>query len=110
MKTPAHPKTTLFVQGRFMAVDFSADLQQELNYFAGPKGLGVDGIYTDCTRTTSEWLALLCVPSPPPPPPPPLVPPRPPPPGANDKLRAAQPAACPTETSRENVSLASRPM
>lgn len=43
-----------------MAVDFTSDMQQELNYFAGPRGMGVDGIYTDCTRTTNEWLALMC--------------------------------------------------
>ncbi len=48
-------------QGRFMAVDFSSDMQAELNYFAGPGGLGADGVYTDCTRTTSEWLAIMCV-------------------------------------------------
>lgn len=47
-------------QGRFMAVDFASDMQSELNYFAGPRGMGVDGLYTDCTRTTSEWLALMC--------------------------------------------------
>jgi glycerophosphoryl diester phosphodiesterase len=46
-------------EGRFMAVDFASDLQTELNYFAGPRGMGVDGVYTDCTRTTSEWLALM---------------------------------------------------
>jgi len=46
-------------EGRFMAVDFTSDMQQELNYFAGPRGMGVDGIYTDCTRTTNEWLALM---------------------------------------------------
>ncbi len=39
-----------------MAVDFAADLQQELDYFAGPQGMGVDGFYIDCTRTSSEWL------------------------------------------------------
>lgn len=44
-----------------MAVDFASDMQQELNYFAGPRGLGVDGFYTDCTHTTSEWRALMCV-------------------------------------------------
>jgi hypothetical protein len=49
------------LQGRFMAVNFASDLQAELDYFAGPKGMGVDGLYTDCTRTTSEWLQLTCV-------------------------------------------------
>ena len=48
------------LQGRFMAVNFASDLQAELDYFAGPKGMGVDGMYTDCTRTTSEWLQLMC--------------------------------------------------
>jgi hypothetical protein len=50
------------LQGRFMAVNFASDLQAELDYFAGPKGMGVDGLYTDCTRTTSEWLQLMCEP------------------------------------------------
>lgn len=58
----SHPRRRLHcVQGRFMAVDFASDMQQELNYFAGPRGLGVDGFYTDCTHTTSEWRALMCV-------------------------------------------------
>lgn len=39
-----------------MAVDFAADLQQELDYYAGPQGMGVDGLYVDCTRTSSVWL------------------------------------------------------
>ncbi len=43
-----------------MAVDFAADLQQELDYFAGPQGMGVDGFYIDCTRTSSEWLLARC--------------------------------------------------
>lgn len=43
------------LQGRYMAVDFAADLQQELDYFAGPFGMGVDGFYVDCTRTSAEW-------------------------------------------------------
>ena len=43
------------LQGRYMAVDFAADLQQELDYFAGPFGMGVDGFYIDCTRTSAEW-------------------------------------------------------
>eukprot|EP00208_Stichococcus_sp_RCC1054_P002144 CAMPEP_0206145956 /NCGR_PEP_ID=MMETSP1473-20131121/29054_1 /ASSEMBLY_ACC=CAM_ASM_001109 /TAXON_ID=1461547 /ORGANISM="Stichococcus sp, Strain RCC1054" /LENGTH=449 /DNA_ID=CAMNT_0053542359 /DNA_START=124 /DNA_END=1469 /DNA_ORIENTATION=- len=43
-------------EGRYMAVDFAADLQQELDYFAGPLGMGVDGLYVDCTRTSSEWM------------------------------------------------------
>ncbi len=43
------------LQGRYMAVDFVADLQQELDYFAGPFGMGVDGFYIDCTRTSAEW-------------------------------------------------------
>lgn len=43
-----------------MAVDFAADLQQELDYFAGPLGMGVDGFYIDCTRTSSEWLLARC--------------------------------------------------
>ena len=43
-----------------MAVDFAADLQQELDYFAGPNGMGVDGVYIDCTRTSSEWLLARC--------------------------------------------------
>ena len=45
-----------------MAVDFASDMQQELNYFAGPQGLGVDAIYTDCTRTSRQWLQLMCDP------------------------------------------------
>jgi hypothetical protein len=48
------------LQGRFMAVNFASDLQMEMDYFAGPQGMGVDGIYTDCTRTSSEWLQLMC--------------------------------------------------
>lgn len=49
------------LQGRFMAVNFASDMQAELEYFAGAGGIGVDGVYTDCTRTTSEWLQLMCV-------------------------------------------------
>jgi hypothetical protein len=48
-------------QGRYMAVDFAADLQQELDYFAGPLGMGVDGFYIDCTRTSAEWSLARCV-------------------------------------------------
>ena len=44
-----------------MAVDFAADLQQELDYFAGPLGMGVDGFYIDCTRTSAEWSLARCV-------------------------------------------------
>ena len=50
----------LHEQGRYMAVDFAADLQQELDYFAGPLGMGVDGFYIDCTRTSAEWLLSRC--------------------------------------------------
>ena len=41
-----------------MAVDFAADMQQELDYFAlaPPAGMGVDGIFSDCPRTTREWI------------------------------------------------------
>lgn len=46
-------------EGRFMAVNFASDMQAELEYFAGADGIGVDGLYTDCTRTTSEWLQLM---------------------------------------------------
>ena len=42
-----------------MAVDFHADMQQELNYFAGPKGMGVDGVFLDCPRSGIEWLASM---------------------------------------------------
>ncbi len=42
-----------------MAVDFHADMQKELNYFAGPNGMGVDGVYLDCPSSGVEWLAGL---------------------------------------------------
>ena len=47
------------LQARYMAVDFHADMQKELNYFAGPKGMGVDGVYLDCPSSGVEWLASL---------------------------------------------------
>ena len=45
-----------------MAVDFAADMQQELDYFAAapPAGMGVDGIFSDCPRTTREWINSQC--------------------------------------------------
>ena len=47
-----------------MAVDFAADMQQELDYFAlpPPMGMGVDGIFSDCPRTTREWINSQCAP------------------------------------------------
>ena len=47
------------MQARFMAVDFHADMQKELSYFAGPKGMGVDGMYLDCPSSGVQWLAGL---------------------------------------------------
>ena len=45
-----------------MAVDFAADMQQELDYFAAapPTGMAVDGIFSDCPRTTREWINSQC--------------------------------------------------
>jgi len=45
-----------------MAVDFAADMQQELDYFAAapPAGMAVDGIFSDCPRTTREWINSQC--------------------------------------------------
>ena len=49
-----------------MAVDFAADMQQELDYFAAaaPEGMAVDGIYSDCPRTTREWINRQCASNP----------------------------------------------
>jgi hypothetical protein len=49
-------------QAQYMAVDFAADMQQELDYFAlpPPTGMGVDGIFSDCPRTTREWINSQC--------------------------------------------------
>jgi hypothetical protein len=39
-----------------MAIDFAADVHLELDYYAGPEGLGVDGFFIDCPSSGRDWV------------------------------------------------------
>ncbi|KAK9804864.1 hypothetical protein WJX72_008990 [[Myrmecia] bisecta] len=46
-------------EGMFMAIDFRSDPFAELSYFAGPEGLGVDGVLVDGPATAHNWVQYI---------------------------------------------------